>query len=485
MERLVTELVQNWIDGREQPALSGATFDKVSPSTGQRLWQAARSDARDVDAAVVAATRGFVDWSALTPVRRGEILHDVALELRKNRDQVAHVVAEETGKSTKDALAETDGAIAQGVFMAGEGRRLYGQTTTSGVSNRTALTIRQPVGVAGLIISANTPIANVAWKVFPALICGNAAVLKASEDAPKTAQLFAQLAARAGLPSGALSIVHGLGREAGAPLVAHPKVDVVSFTGSTAVGREIATTAGGRLAKVFLELGGKNPFIVCDDADLDSAARWATLSAFSNAGQRCASGSRIIVFESVYEEFRDQLVARARALRVGSSDEDDLGPVISEMQLNRMISAVERARAAGAKILCGGARLDRPGSFMSPTIVEAAVPEAEISRAELFGPITNLYRVPSFDAAVQLANDSPYGLTACIHTGSVHRAFEFTRRVQAGVISVNAGTYGSEPHMPFGGVKDSGNGLREPGSAALDVYSEWKTVYFNVDPARA
>ncbi len=371
--------------------------------------------------------------------------------------------------------------------MAGEGRRLYARTTTSASPAKLIMTVREPIGVAGLIIAANTPIANAAWKVFPALVCGNTAVLKAAEDAPATAWLFGRIAHDAGLPPGVLNIVQGLGEEAGAPLVADARVAVVSFTGSTAVGREIARIAGARLARISLELGGKNPLVVCDDADLDTAATWVLLSAFSNAGQRCAAGSRIIVFDAVYDRFRDMLVERTRRLKVGPGNEDDFGPVINARQLDAMLAAVERARQAGAAVLTGGHRLDDPahasGFYMAPTIIEHAAPDAEISVSELFGPITCLYRVTDFDEALRLSNQSPYGLTACIHTRSLHRALEFTRRVQAGVAVVNAGTYGSEPHMPFGGVKQSGNGTREPGTEALDVYSNLKNIILTFDPS--
>jgi aldehyde dehydrogenase (NAD+) len=348
------------------------------------------------------------------------------------------------------------------------------------------MTIRQPLGVAGLIIAANTPIANVAWKVFPALLCGNAAVLKAAEDTPATAWYFARLAHEVGLPPGVLNVVQGYGTEAGEPLVAHPDVAVISFTGSTAVGRRIASIAGERLAKVSLELGGKNPLVVCEDADLEAAAGWVLLSAFSNAGQRCASGSRIIIFDAVYDRFRDMLVDRTRQLRIGPDDEDDLGPVINERQLNSMLAAIDQARDEGAVVLTGGARLTDEahagGFYLAPTIIEGADPHSQISTTELFGPITGLYRVDNFAQALQMANDSPYGLTACIHTRSIHRATEFTRKVQAGVAVVNAGTFGSEPHMPFGGLKQSGNGTREPGTEALDVYSELKNIILNIDP---
>jgi aldehyde dehydrogenase (NAD+) len=265
-------------------------------------------------------------------------------------------------------------------------------------------------------------------------------------------------------------------------------VAVVSFTGSTAVGREIARVAGSRLARVSLELGGKNPLVVCDDADLEPAARWAALSAFSNAGQRCAAGSRIIVFDAVYERFRDRLVALAEGLRVGPADDDDLGPVINADQLAGMLAAVERARVARALVLTGGERLTDPahadGFYLAPTLLETVAPDAEISTTELFGPVACLYRVRDYASALALANRSPYGLTACIHTRSIHRALDFTRRVQAGVVVVNAGTFGSEPHMPFGGVKQSGNGSREPGTEALDVYSNLKNVIMTFDPGQ-
>jgi aldehyde dehydrogenase (NAD+) len=484
---LFPQQIPNWIGGEERLAVDGELFDKLNPHDGQLLARVARSRAADTRQAVASAVAAQPGWADTPAVQRGEALHAVAMGLRARRDEMARIVALETGKSYKSALGETDGAISLGLFYAGEGQRLYGRTTTSGTRNKLAMTIRQPAGVAGLIIAANTPIANVAWKVFPALICGNGAVLKAAEDTPATAWLFGQIAAQAGLPPGLLNIVQGYGEEAGAPLVADERVDVISFTGSTAVGREIAVVAGRRLAKISLELGGKNPFVVCDDADLDAAAHWALQSAFSNAGQRCASGSRIIILEAVYERFRQMLVERAAALRVGPGDDDDFGPVINEGQLTAMVAAVERARQRGARVLTGGYRLDDPahrgGFYLAPTLVEGAGPDDELSNTELFGPVATLYRVPDFAAALALANRSPYGLTACIHTTSFDRAMTFTQKVQAGVAVVNAGTFGSEPHMPFGGLKQSGNGSREPGTEALDIYSELKDVYLTLSPA--
>jgi aldehyde dehydrogenase (NAD+) len=475
--------VGNVIGGEERGASGGGTFEKLAPATGEPISLVARCSADDVAVAVAAAEAAQPDWAARPVEERGRILRRVAQLLERDRERVAAVVSAETGKSPNDAKGETDGAIELGYFIAGEGRRFYGRTMPSATPNRTAMTIRQPLGVAGLIIAANTPIANVAWKVFPALLCGNAAVLKASEDAPETANVFARLAAEAGVPDGVLNVVHGFGEEAGQPLVEDPRVAVVSFTGSTAVGRLIARVAGERLAKVCLELGGKNPLVVCDDANLVRSAEAAALSAFSNAGQRCAAGSRLIVFDAVYDRFRELLVERARAQKVGPDDEHDFGPVINERQLEHMLAAVDRAKAAGATVVTGGERLDRPGFYLAPTIVEGAAADAEISCTELFGPITTLHRVEGFEEALAVANASPYGLTAAIWTASIHRGQEFVRRIVAGGVQVNGPTYGFEPHVPFGGQRDSGTGWREPGTEALDVYSDWKTVYVTHDPA--
>ena len=410
--------------------------------------------------------------------------------MREHRDAIAALVARETGKSKKDALGETDAAIEMGFFVAGEGRRFYGQTTTSAVPNKSAMVVRQPLGVAGLIIAANTPIANVAWKAFPALLCGNAAILKAAEDTPLSAWAFGVLAREAGVPDGVYTTIHGFGEEAGAPLVEHPDVAVVSFTGSCEVGRWIAETAGRRLAKTCLELGGKNPLIVCDDADLANAVTWTLGSAFSNAGQRCAAGSRILVFDAVYDRFKAMLVdatrqaegrdRRYRRLRSGHQRRAD-------DEHARVPST--RAKAAGAAVLTGGERLT--GAALRRRLLRGADASSstsdrndEITRSELFGPITCLYRVQDFEEAVALANDSPFGLTASIHTQNLNRAMTFLGRIQAGVAVVNGGTYGSEPHMPFGGLRQSGNGWREAGTQALDVYSDLKTVYINHNPDR-
>lgn len=483
----VPESVCNYVAGKESATAAGEWFTKLSPATGRALARVARSREADVLCAIRAAKEAQPSWARATVVRRGDLLRDIALALSDRKQEIAALVAAETGKSLKDALGEASAAIEMGMFVAGEGRRFYGRTTTSAVPNRNAMTIRQPMGVAGLIIAANTPIANVAWKVFPALLCGNAAVLKPAEDTPLSAWAFARIAAEVGLPDGILNVVHGFGPEAGAALVESRDVAVVSFTGSSEVGRYIARTVGDRLGKVCLELGGKNPLIVCEDADLDRAVDAAALSAFSNAGQRCAAGSRIIVFNEVYDRFREMLVARANSVKVGPGDTDDFGAVINEEQLTNMIAAVARAREEGADVLTGGARLVGAkydgGFYMGPTIVEGVAGESTISQTELFGPITCLYRVNTFDEALALADATGFGLTAAIHTKDLNRAMSFLAAIKSGVAVVNGGTYGSEPHMPFGGLRQSGNGFREAGTEALDVYSDWKTIYVNFDPS--
>ncbi len=482
----IPAVIPNLVAGADAPALDGRTFAKIDPATGREICRVARSTAADVGLAVDAAKRAQPAWAAMTVVKRGDILRHIALLMRERRESIADLVARETGKSKKDALGETDAAVEMGFFVAGEGRRFYGHTTTSAVANKAAMVVRQPLGIAGLIIAANTPIANVAWKAFPALLCGNAAILKAAEDTPLSAWAFGMLAREAGVPDGVYATIHGLGPEAGAPLVEHPDVAVVSFTGSCEVGRWIAETAGRRLAKTCLELGGKNPLIVCDDADLKNAVTWSIGSAFSNAGQRCAAGSRLIVFDGVYDRFKELLLEATSRLKVGTSDTDDYGPVINEEQMIHMLAAVDRARAAGAAVLTGGHRLTGPGYghgyFVAPTILEHVGANDEISRSELFGPITCMYRVKSFDEAIALANDSPFGLTASVHTQNINRAMTFLARIQAGVAVVNGGTYGSEPHLPFGGLRQSGNGWREAGTQALDVYSDLKTIYINHNP---
>lgn len=478
--------ILNWVNGRETPPENGAWLDKFNPHNGHLLCQVADSSEKDTQGAISVATEAFRAWSELTPVKRGQILADVVAAMKQRADELAECIAVETGKPPQDAKGETGGAILQAEYFAGEGMRLYGRSLTSGTPGKYSHTVRQPRGVAGLIVPANTPIANIAWKTFPALICGNSVVLKAAEDAPRVALLFAQLTKDAGLPDGVFNVIQGRGQPAGAALVTDERVNMISFTGSTSVGRWIAEVAGRRLARVSLELGGKNPFVVCDDADIDQGVHWATLSAFSNAGQRCAAGSRIIVFKSVYAEFREKLVAKARGLELGVTAGCDLGPVVNKRQQQSILAAIENAKMQGGRILCGGDAPTEPdlaqGYYIQPTVIDGLATSAEQSCKEIFGPVVTLHAVDDLVQALQLANGTEYGLTAAIHTRNVDRAMWFAQRVKAGVANVNLGTYGSEPHMPFGGFGASGNGTREPGVEALDVYSELKNISFLVRP---
>lgn len=488
MSRSIPKEVLNWINHEPCPAESGEWFEKYKPADGKLLCRVARSDAADVKKAVEAAGKALQSWGEKTPVERGETMRAIALCMSDRKHEIAEIVALETGKSKADALGETEAAIEMGFFVAGEGRRNYGRTTTATMAHRTVLTKRMPLGIAALIIASNTPIANVAWKAFPSMFCGNASIMKPSEDTPATAWIFGEICRDAGLPPGVFNLVQGFGSEAGSPLVESPDVALVSFTGASDTGRMIQKGAGERLAKVCMELGGKNALVVCDDADPASAEKWVLSSAFSNAGQRCAAASRVIVFDAIHDAFRERLVRSTRELKVGIRDDDFLGPVINEKHLKDMLAEVGRAVAGGASILVGGHRMGGPdycdGYYMAPTILENVDPDAEISQKELFGPITILYRVADFEEAIAVANNSMLGLTSSIHTGSIHRAMEYAERVKAGVVVINGGTHGSEPHMGFGGVKNSGTGWREAGLEALDVYSDWKYINIIHDPGK-
>lgn len=475
----------NVIAGEARAARSGAWATRCSPIDGATLGELARSGAEDATDAVAAARAAAADWAGRTVVERGRLIREAASRLEQDADVLVDLVRQETGKPEKDARGEVGAAVEMGHFVSGEGRRFYGRTTTSAVPGKSVTVHRAPLGVAALIVASNTPLPNYAWKVFPALLCGNTVVLKPSEDTPFSAARFVELLHEAGVPGPALNLLQGLGPEAGAALV-DADVDVVSFTGSATAGRQIAARTGARLVKTCLELGGKNPLVVCDDADLDKAVEAAWQSAFSNAGQRCAAGSRIIVMDAVYDEFRTRLLARTKQLRVGGADAD-LGPVTNERQMVSMLAAIDAATNRGALLLTGGHRLTGPGfdggNFVAPTLLEDVRPDDEISRQELFGPVSCLYRVPDFTSAVRLADDTPYGLTAAVWTANINRAHVFINSVQAGMVVVNGPTFGSEPHMPFGGFRQSGNGFREAGTEVLDVYSDWKTVAILHDPA--
>src|SRR6267378_7384562 len=407
--------VPHCIDDPEFARSGGETFEKRCPMDDRIVAHVARGNQADVDMAVAAASRAAEAWGRLPAPKRGDILGRAAALLRAKERELGGIVQIETGKPWKNAVAEVGSSADLAVFMDSEGSRFYGKTMTSPVLNRSVRTVRAPIGVCAAIMPFNSPLAGIAWKAFPALLCGNAVVAKSHELTPYTAVAFGRLLQEAGLPRGLYSAVQGLGPEVGTALVEDSHVDLVSFTGSVATGRMIQKTVSGRpvLAKVCLELGGKNPLVVCDDADLALAAEHAVASAFIDAGQRCAAGSRIIVFDRVYDAFRDAMLARTAAVKVGSNPEDDCGPVISRQSFDRVISAIDAAVKRGARLLTGGHAIDAlaPGYYIQPAILEHVAPDDELSQTELFGPVTCLYRVASFDEALALANSTPFGLT--------------------------------------------------------------------------
>jgi acyl-CoA reductase-like NAD-dependent aldehyde dehydrogenase len=480
--------VNHWIADAEVASSNGGSFEKRCPIDDRVIARVTRGGPDEVHRAVDAAACAAESWGRMPAPKRGEVLGRAAARLRAQQLELAEIIRSETGKPLKYAAAEVSSSADLAVFMESEGSRFYGRTMTSPVPNRSVRTVRAPIGVCAAIMPFNSPLAGLAWKVFPALICGNAIVAKSHELTPYTAVAFAKLLKDAGLPSGVFSIVQGVGSEVGGPLVQDSRVGLVSFTGSVPTGKAIQRTVSERpvLAKVCLELGGKNPLVVCDDADLILAAEHAVLSAFIDAGQRCAAGSRIIVFDSVYDAFRDAMLRRLARVTVGSAPDDECGPVISRHSLERLQGAVEAAVGRGARLLAGGTRVEQlaPGYYLAPTILENVDPADEISQQELFGPVTCLYRARDFNEAIELANATTFGLTGAIHTSNSHRIEEFIARYRAGLVSINGPTYGAGPHMPFGGIKNSGNGFREPGTEALDVYCEWKTIVVNHDPAR-
>ena len=481
--------VHHWFEDAEArsaaPAAASPTFEKRCPIDDAVLGEVERGGAADVRRAVDAALAGCEAWGRLPAPRRGEILARAAQLLRQRERELGEIVQLETGKPWKNAIAEVASSADLAEFMASEGSRFYGKTMTSPIDHRAVLTVRQPIGVCAGIMPFNSPLAGIAWKTFPALLCGNAIVVKSHELTPHTAVEVGKLLRDAGLPRGLYSAVQGYGQEVGAPLVRDARVGIVSFTGSAPTGKLIQKMVSERpvLAKVCLELGGKNPLVVCDDADLTRAVEHATASAFIDAGQRCAAGSRILVFASVYDAFRERFLERVKKVKVGSGPDDECGPVITRGALERLESAVAGAVNRGACVLAGGRAVEASaGYYMQPTVLENVAEDDEVTQHELFGPVTCLYRVGDFAHALQAANATSFGLTGAIHTRNVHRVQEFIAGYRGGLVSINGPTYGAGPHMPFGGVKNSGNGFREPGTEALDVYTEWKTVVVNHDP---
>jgi aldehyde dehydrogenase (NAD+) len=478
-----TKSFQNYIGGEWADSASGETFESTSPATGDSIGVFPKSNAEDVDRAVEAAKAAFEEWRLVPAPKRGEILYRFANLLIDEKDAVTDLMSREMGKVKAEAGGDVQEAIDMSLYMAGEGRRMFGQTTPSELRDKFNMSVRQPIGVVGVITPWNFPIAIPSWKIAPALVCGNTVVFKPATDTPTLGERFVELFTEAGLPAGVLNIVHGGGGAVGDRLVKHPDVRVITLTGSRETGVEVMRNAADGLKHVHLELGGKNAIIVLDDADLDLAVEGIVWSAFGTSGQRCTAASRVIVQDGVYEQLQSKLVANAEKMRLGPGWEDDtdVGPVINKRALEKIHSYTEIGKDEGAKLLTGGEvatgeGLDK-GFFYRPTIFGDVDPQMRVAQEEIFGPTTALIRVKNVDEAIRVSNGIKYGLSSSIFTRDVNTAFRAMRDLEAGITYINAGTIGAEVHLPFGGTKDTGNGHREAGQAALDVFTEWKSIY--------
>jgi aldehyde dehydrogenase (NAD+) len=475
---------KNFIDGQWLTARSAKTFENRNPANRDDLIGLfPASSAEDVDAAVRAAKKAFNAWRLVPAPKRGELLYRVGELLRKYKEEIARGMTREMGKVLKETRGDVQEGIDTAFYVAGEGRRLFGETTPAELPNKFAMSVRMPVGVCALITPWNFPMAIPTWKMFPALLCGNTVVLKPAEDTPHTATRLIEILTEAGIPPGVVNLLHGRGEEVGAALVRHPGVQLVSFTGSAVVGREIASACGQNLKRVSLELGGKNAQIVMEDADLELAVEGALWGAFGTTGQRCTATSRLIVHRDVVKAMTDALVARAEKIKIGDGlDESvDMGPLINQPARGKVLRYIDIGRQEGACLRIGGGVHDAgacaKGHFFQPTIFDQVKPSMRIAQEEIFGPVLSIIEVKSFDEAVEVMNGTPYGLSSSIYTKDVGRVFQAMRDIEAGITYINGPTIGAEVHLPFGGVKDTGNGHREAGTTVYDIFTEWKSIY--------
>jgi aldehyde dehydrogenase (NAD+) len=479
-----TTTFNNFIDGAWVPSVSGDLFENRNPANSDDLvGDFQKSTAEDVALAIDAARFAYERWRLVPAPRRAELLFRAAQLIADRKESLARDMTREMGKALDETRGDVQEAIDMTFFMAGEGRRQYGQTVPSELRDKFAMSIRQPVGVCAIITPWNFPMAIPSWKIVPALVCGNTVVFKPATLTPLSALNFVRILEEAGIPRGVVNLVTGGGGEVGNALLVSDTVRVVSFTGSTEVGRTVAEKTGPSFKKVHLEMGGKNVILIMDDADLDLAVEGCLWGGFGTTGQRCTAASRVVVHERVYETFLEQFVARARALRVGDGldPKTQMGPSVSEAQLQTVIQYVDIGLKEGAKLACGGHVLTTgpyaKGFFHEPTIFADVAPSMRIAQEEIFGPVVSVIPCRSFDEAVAIGNGVQYGLSASIYTRDMNRAFSAMRDMDTGIFYVNAPTIGAEVHLPFGGTKATGNGHREAGTAALDVFSEWKSVY--------
>ncbi|MER3522653.1 MAG: aldehyde dehydrogenase [Ignavibacteria bacterium] len=477
---------KNLINGKWVDAKSGQTFENRNPANWKEvLGVFPKSGKEDVDEAVKAARKAFESWRLVPAPKRGDILRKVGDLLVARKEELARQMTQEMGK----VLAETRGDVQEGIdtayYAATEGRRLFGRTAPSELRNKFNMAIRVPIGVAGIVTPWNFPMAIPTWKIFPALLCGNTVVFKPASDTPASAQSLVEILLEAGAPEGVVNIVHGGGSDVGMAIVSHPDVDLISFTGSTAVGKKISAVSSETLKRVSLELGGKNAQIVMPDADVKLALDGVLWGAFGTTGQRCTATSRLILHEKIHDQFVEMLVERVKKLRLGNGldPQVDVGPCVNEGQRKIVQSYVEIGLKEGATLVAGGEIPADPslkdGWFYMPTVFTNVKRDHRIAKEEIFGPVLSVLKASSLEEAIDILNDTIYGLSSSIYTRDVNAAFEAIRDIKAGITYINAPTIGAEAHMPFGGVKQTGNGHREGGWAVYDFYSEWKTVYID------
>jgi aldehyde dehydrogenase (NAD+) len=479
-----TRVYKNFIDGEWVESATGETFEDRNPAdTRDVVGIFQKSGKADVDTAIDAAKRAFAKWRLVPAPRRAELVYRAAEILIERKEECARDMTREMGKVIKETRGDTQEAIDTAYYMAGEGRRMFGPTTPSELPNKFAMAVRQPLGVCAMITPWNFPMAIPSWKILPAIVCGNTCVIKPAQDTPLSTFNLVRALADAGVPKGVINIVTGFGSRIGAPLMEHPEVRAISLTGSTDVGRIVGTTAAKNFKHCSLELGGKNPMIVLDDANLDLAIEGGLWGGFGTTGQRCTATSRIIVQKGVYNEFVTRYVDRAKKLKVGNGlDESvEMGPAVNEGQLKTDLSYVDIGKQEGARLLCGGNRLDRGdyqyGWFIEPTVFGDVDPKMRIAQEEIFGPVVSIIPCDGLEDAIAIANDIEYGLSSALYTRDVNKAFLAMRDLHAGITYINAPTIGAEVHLPFGGVKATGNGHREGGLGAIDFYTEWKSIY--------
>jgi acyl-CoA reductase-like NAD-dependent aldehyde dehydrogenase len=480
------ERIKNYINGKWVDSKSGETFRSINPADKDEVvGTVSKSGREDVDQAVKAARRAYDEWRLTPAPRRGEILFRAAEILLRNKETLGKLETREMGKILPEGLGDVQEAVDMGYYMAGEGRRLSGETVPSELCNKDTKSIRVPIGVFGLITPWNFPIAIPGWKVFPALICGNTVVFKPSSDTSVCAAKFVETIAEAGLPKGVLNLIHGPGGEIGEYLVSHPEVDAISFTGSFDTGKRLEGICGEIHRIIVTEMGGKNAMIVMDDANLDLAVEGALWGGFGTTGQRCTAASRIVVHKEVYQKFIKKFRKAASRLKLGDGlrNGTDVGPVINESQFNKILRYIEIGKEEGAKLILGGKAYQKgnfsKGYFIEPTIFIEVTPEMRIAQEEIFGPVVSVIRAEDLQVAIQIVNRSPYGLSSAIYTQDVNASAVAERDLETGIVYINASTIGAEIQLPFGGIKGSGYGRKEAGGrgGALDTYSRWKVIY--------